>query len=561
MARKKSAAKKAREAELKASVVSSDTPVAETPVEKPKIEKPQLQAISDDEEEEESSEEEEDEYGELATANIDTDINKILLTLKTDPKKLLDKDLKFFEETETNDDSGTKKEKPMYLKDYHRMNLLSGDYKNNDEDEQENEYGTVDGEKPFVVTEREERNQLLSDIKNAFNDEDEEGDDDDGDFLKKKDNSSHKIKKIQLPDPEKNQEDFLKTFLDNKAWIPTKSDKVINLDRTGEDDEEFDHAVDEFENAYNFRYEDPRSAEIVSYARNQATLRRDKTNARKRQREMKLQEKEEELKQREEKLKKKETAKLNKAIDRMTQIREAVGNDVSEEVIQKVFGDSLLSDDFDDADWDSKMAEIFNEQYYNEDTTKPEWSDMEDIQDEEDEQDQPEEKVDEEAEEPPAKKSKKDKLKDKKSAKKEKQSIKEKAKKLVESNKAQILEEIQEEEERGRSKDEDVKFKYREISPETYGLTNRDILLADDKQLNSYIGIRKLAPYRPKELRTKDRRKYKKKRPLEEWRKDALKHYKPQGKDDDENTIWIEAEGEKKSKDKKHKHSHSSKHK
>ena len=83
-----------------------------------------------------------------------------------------------------------------------------------------------------------------------------------------------------------NDEQFLKDFLAQQAWIPKEGDKVIELDATGQsDDENFNNAVEDFENAYNFRYEDPNSAEIISYARNQATLRRSKTSSRRRKRE------------------------------------------------------------------------------------------------------------------------------------------------------------------------------------------------------------------------------------------------------------------------------------
>ncbi|WEJ96668.1 Kinetochore protein Spc24 [Yamadazyma tenuis] len=541
MARKKSAAKKAKEAESKLKqqknigneILSQDVST------QPK--KPELELISDDDNEESTSEEE-DEYGELFTADIDEGINKVLTAIRTDPSKLLDKDINFFEQKASSSKESTKKEKPMYLKDYHRETLLSGAYKD-DEEEEDMPYGTVDGEKPFVVTQREERDQLLSDIKNAF-DGDESEEESGDEFLKKKE-TNVEISPVRLPDPKKNEESFLKTFLESKAWIPSENDKVINLDRAGEDDEEFDEAADQFESAYNFRYEDPQSAEIVSYARTQATVRRDKTNARKRQREREQEAKAEELKKREEKIKRKETSKVNKALDNLTKIKEAVGGEVSDDVIQKVFGESLLNDDFDDTDWDSKMAEIFNEQYYDEENTKPEWSDMDDIGSDNSEE--------VEAEEPPTKKSKKDKLKDKKATKKGKESLKEKAKALVEANKARIIEEVEEEEQRGRPQVEDVKFKYREVSPESFGLTTRDILIADDQQLNSFIGIKKFAPYRPQELRVKDRRKYKKKKKmLEDWRKEVMKGYKPQtNEENDDKTIWVkvtESTSEKKSK-------------
>lgn len=547
MARKKSATKRAKEA------LENDTSEATTTIatkESLPEKKKQIQESYD--EEESSSSEEEDEYGNLITNNVQEGINKILSTLKSDPKKLLDPEVKFFEDPD-NEKSGSQarksKETPIYLKDYHRMNLLSGNYKDDDE----NDFETVDGEKPFAVTQREERNQLISDIKNQF-DNDDENEDDDDDFLTKKEHvRSRNFDGVEtkLPDPEVNQDGFLSAFIDKQAWIPKKNDKVIDLDKIdNEDDEQFDQAVEDFERAYNFRYEDPNSAEIVSYARNQATLRRSATNSRKRQRDKKNDEREKEEEKKQELLKKKKTAKLNKVMDRLEKIKQAVGDEVDDEVIKKVFGESLLGDDFDDADWDSKMAEIFNEQYYNAELSKPEWDEDDEImsdfnnqkQNDEDGSDyQDKEPVEEDnVEEPPSKKSKKEKLKDKKAVKKEKESLKEKAQEIVEANKLKIIDEV--EEERGRSKDNDeVKFKYREVSPETFGLTTRDILLADDKQLNNFIGLKKFAPYRPKELRLKDKRKYTKKRHLQDWRKEVFhdRSGPKLPKDSSENEIWI----------------------
>lgn len=570
MARKKSAAKKAKEAAAVADGTNEVKDVVEEESQSQQQEQKQKKNNNsikehdlDDESDESSSSEEEDEYGDLATEKVDTGINNILDILRSNPNKLLDKDLKFFDNPEDDDiPDQIRKEKPMYLKDYHRMNLLSGNYKNDDEDSET--YNTVDGEKPYTVEQRDERNQLLSDINNAFSGDEQENEEED-DFLKKKDSSHKDVNEahISLPDPNSNQEEFLNSFIGQRAWIPTEGDKVINLDKHGDDDEDFDNAVDDFENAYNFRYEDPNSAEIISYARNQATLRRDKTNARKRKREMKSEEKQKEKQQKEEIIKKKETSKLNKAMDRLAQIKEAIGGDIDDLVIQKVFGDSLLNEDFDDTDWDSKMAEIFNEQYYGEDDQKPTW-DNADIesdnneekveQDDDVEQSEQDDDVEqaEQSEEPQQKKSKKDKLKEKKEAKRLKESLKEQAKALVEANKAKIIEEVEEEENRGRSTDDDMKFKYREVSPESFNLTTRDIFLADDKQLNSYLGIKRYAPYRPKEQRVKDRRKYKKKRPIEEWRREVFRGYKPkEGEGDDDNSIWIPIE--EKHKKKKHK--------
>jgi len=558
MARKKSAAKKARE---EAAKLESDKGAQETP-------KPIQEVVSpvenDPAESSDESSEEEDEYGELLTENVELLIKKVMETLKTDPKKLLDPESKFFQEDDSS--SGKKsKDKPIYLKDYHRMNLLSGDYKNL-EDENSNEYGTVDGEKPYVVTEREERNKLLDDIKSAFNG-DEEDDDEDGDgFLKKKDNATTRTeteKSIPLPDPTKGAEEFLSAFLDNQAWIPKKDDKVINLDQIDNDDEQaFDDAVEDLERAYNFRFEDPNSASIVSYARTQASLRRGKTNSRKRARDKKNAIKEQEKHETEQALKKKKTSKVNKVMDRLAKIKEAVGEDISDETIEKVFGDSLLNDDFDDADWDGKMAEIFNEQYYDAEMTKPEWDEDDEIMADYHKEKEDEEVVDEDAEideneddeqldaqAPPKKKSKKDQLKEKKSAKKEKKTLKEKAEKIVEANKTRLLDEV--EEERGRNKQDDPnRFRYREVSPESFGLSTREIFLADDLELNKFISIKKFAPYKPKEAALKDKRKFTKKKHLQQWRREVFsnKEGPEKQKEEGDDEIWIPIEEESRSR-------------
>lgn len=41
-----------------------------------------------------------------------------------------------------------------------------------------------------------------------------------------------------------------------------------------------------------------------------------------------------------------------------------------------------------------------------------------------------------------------------------------------------------------------TRFRYTNVAPATYGLTPTEILLADDADLNTYVGLKKLAPYR-----------------------------------------------------------------
>ena len=564
MPRKKSASKKSQEHSKKLQSEDAVKNDAASSNSKPEIAQPS--GVGSGSESESSDSEIEDDYGELLTENVEKLIQQVLETIKTDPKKLLDPETKFF------DDDGAVVEKkagdkPIYLKDYHRMNLLSGDYKADND----NEYGTVDGEKPYAVVEREERDKLLADINDAFENEE----DDEGDFMKKKESkkSGPEDAPVQLPDLKAHPEDFLLSFLSNEAWIPKKNDKVIDLDEIDKDDEQdFDDAVEDFEKAFNFRYEDPNSAEIVSYARTQASLRRGKTNSRRRARDKKNAIKEQEKHEIEQALQKKKNSKINKVMDRLNKIKEAVGDDVSDEVIERVFGDSLLNDDFDDADWDSRMSEIFNEQYYGSEMTKPEWGDDDDImaefhaqksEENEDEENElvdvgeEEEEEDDDAEEEESKasssgsgedgkqrKSKKDKIKEKSLAKKDKKSLKEKAQKLVEANALKLKEEV--EEERGRSRGDEIQFKYREVSPESFGLSTREIFLANDLDLNKLISIKKFAPYKPKEVALKDKRKYTKKKHLQQWRHEVFKNKEGPARQENEkdDEIWIPNEDE-----------------
>lgn len=531
MPRKKSNAKKAREAAKKLEERASHGE------ERALDDKVTLDAKvegqdEESEEEEESSSEEEDDYGELITEEVEDGIKNVLKAIReNDKEKLLDPKVRFFEDPEKAVEKMEKSErhKPVYLKDYHRMNILSGNTFADDEEEEK----TVDGEESYASQQRAERSQLLDEIKNAFGDEENGGEDEDEeDFLKKKAPTTRKADaSIQLPDPEQDGEKFLEEFVNNQAWIPRKGDKIVSLDHDPnmqEDDDEFDEAVERFENAYNFRYEDPNAATIVSYARNQATLRRSETSSRRRKREDEKQKKEQEKAEKEKTIQKKKSEKVHKLTDVLEQLKKEYGAEINQEMVKKIT-DTLLNNDFKDDEWDTVLSELFDEEFYQQ-QGKPSWDDNDEImadfhadQDKEDEQSDTEI----EATEEPAKKSRKEKVKEKKLKKKGKRELEEMVEDAVEQNKLKIIEEVEKEQEerksRARTKEEqDLKFRYREVSPESFGLTTRDIFAADDTQLNQYIGLKKLAPYRSKEQKAKDKRKVTKAKRLREWRKEVF---------------------------------------
>ncbi|CAN6600844.1 protein Kri1p [Trichomonascus vanleenenianus] len=473
------------------------------------------------EEEESSSSEEEDDFGELLTEEIDDGINKVLKTIRENPEALLDKSKKFFSEIpkEGEEVAVTSKSKPVYLKDYHRMNLLQGNVGEEDEDE----------EKPYAVQQEINKAQIKKEVQDAFNavDEDESDEEEEDGFLKKR-KVERTVEPVKLPDPADDEKGFLESFINNQAWIPpnvdkTTGEKVIpaygDIVDESEDDEEFDDIADTFENAYNFRYEDPNAAQLVSYARDANTLRRQKESSRKRVREKKKDQRMEEENKYKAEVNRVKKLKTKEVLSKLEQLKEIVGERAGE-----MFSAEDLEGEFDDNEWDRRMKQVFDEQFYAEEdpTVKPTWDDdASDAEIKEDDDDVKVKEEDEEMEDVEVKEEKskrKQKKEEKQREKLEKQKLRAAAEAFVEKNIDLALEE-----ENIQAPMGGFKFKYREVEADSFGLSPRDILLASDKDLNQYVGLKKLAEFRDAEKKKKDRRKYAKKKRLREWRKEVFK--------------------------------------
>jgi protein KRI1 len=458
---------------------------------------------------ESSSSEDEDEYGELLTEDIDQGINQVLKTIRENPDKLLDKGETFFKPVDETDVSEKKKDsKPMHLKDYHRMNYLNGGVAEDEDD---------DGEKPYAVQQKIDQDEIIRAIH-----EDDEGSEEE-DFLTKREHQPE-IEPVELD--KSDEKNFLDSFINNKGWLPKNVDKKTGKevvpsykDIVEEDDEEFDDIADKFESAYNFRYEDPNAAQIVSYARDQNTIRRKEESSRKRQREKKKEQKREEENKYKEEINKLKKAKTKEVLSKLEQLKEVLGDDE----VSNMFTEKDLEGDFDGSEWDRRMQEVFNNEFYSKSDTKPTWADDDDdglLDDIEDEEGQVEE-----AEEAPKSKNKA-KKEEKQKKKEEKKEALATAEKIVDENIDAALEDA-----KIKKPDSQPKFRYREVSPESFGLSSRDILLASDKDLNEYVGLKKLASYRDQEKKQKDNRKYSKKRRLKEWRKSVFND--PDGPDEE----------------------------
>jgi protein KRI1 len=194
----------------------------------------------------------------------------------------------------------------------------------------------------------------------------------------------------------------------------------------------------------------------------------------------------------------------------------------------------FLDGAWDDSNWEQEMQKRFGEEYYeeaegdNEDgkkhkPKKPTWDDDIDINDlipdYEDEEAQPTvegsdvEEEDDEATGAKKKSKAEAKREQKREARKDRMRIEEAVDRNLDLDITLLP---------GATKKNGTKFRYRETSPQSFGLTARDILMADDTQLNKFAGLKKLASFREEEQKRRDQKKLGKKARLREWRKDTF---------------------------------------
>ncbi|KAJ8120342.1 hypothetical protein ONZ43_g2926 [Nemania bipapillata] len=524
----------------------------------------------DDEEDESSSDETEDDEGFLATEELDAQISATLQAIKSKDPRLYDGKSTFYTpiDEDASDEpaaSKQKKEKPMFLQDYHRERLMRGDIGADDQAEEA---------PPQTYAQEQDnlkkslQNEIQAQLKAAGDDEDSDGDEG---FMKAKEGTKASITntngihpsratKVKVPVPDvkeadKDPELFLSNFLASRAWAQEEGNGWQPFESDGEEDEK----ADEWEAAYNMRFEDPsKSNEVLrSYARDvtaSISVRREEKTGRKRQRELEKENKEAEKTQRKEERARLRRLKLEEAESKLEKIKKAAGfrgKMLKDEEWQKVLESAWENDE-----WEEEMNKIFNDEYYaqgeeevsdeDEDAVKkskrkvkkPKWDDdidikdlVPDFDDEEranftltDDEEAAEEQLDEQDEDTPAakrrktsKEQKKERLASQKEARKERAKLEALVDAHMSLEDPEILNGASSSKNAGQSK-----FGYIETKPESFGLTTRDILMASDADLNNFVGLKKLAHWRDQEKQSKDRKRLGKKARLRQWRKDTF---------------------------------------
>ncbi|KAI0827632.1 KRI1-like family C-terminal-domain-containing protein [Trametes gibbosa] len=284
------------------------------------------------------------------------------------------------------------------------------------------------------------------------------------------------------------------------------------------DDDTFDEVAERFESSYNFRFEEPGAGQITRYPRTLPELVRRQDTARKEAREKKKARKEEELLKKKEEVKRLKALKLKELRAKLERIGQEGGKRLEDsEALQELD----LEGEWDPSKHDEQMSKIYaNDEVVEddfEDDEKPQWDDDIDIGDipiPDDDGFYGDTDAD------GASKKKKKKKKKKKGTEDDMDeggvdvADMDAAVERPPANDDDDDEEWDGTEEMRRRKLEEymdevygldfndmvagmpTRFKYAKVESQNFGLTPAEILMATDAELNSYMGVKKIAPYR-----------------------------------------------------------------
>ncbi|KAK6132020.1 hypothetical protein DH2020_034246 [Rehmannia glutinosa] len=405
-----------------------------------------------------------------------------LLKVKKQDPVLKNKDAKLFNsDSEGDDDSENasekkeKKKKPMYLKDVVSKHLIEAGPEFDDEETEEDE--DDDGNKEKVKSYSEEQEELRREFLKAVNEEEEN--DMEGDFLKLKSNESKdedeedegeiedKLDEY-FGEDEKLDENtmFLKDYFRNRMWIDDGRSKNMGDEEIefSEDEEEIERQED-YERDFNFRFEENAGDRVLGHSRKVEGSVRKKENARKSQRERKEERMVQAEFERKEELKRLKNLKKKEINEKLEKIREVAGIGKDESVF---LDEDDLEEEFDPEAYDKKMKEAFARQRILKDKLSVE----------------NENEIGEDGDDGP---------------KEGKRKRKRKTSEVEKAVREELMEEYYKLDYEDTIGDLKTRFKYKPVKAKRFGLSPEEILKMDDKELNQYVSLKKIAPYREKE--------------------------------------------------------------
>ena len=357
-----------------------------------------------------------------------------------------------------------------------------------------------------------------------------------------------KVIRLDPQSAEKDPEAFLTNFMSARAWIAPAGSQMQPFES---DDEEEERRAEAFEEAYNLRFEDTKGSneKLLSHARDTAarySVRKEQSNSRKKVREIERTKREAERRKREEEKARLRKLKIVEVEDKLRKIKDAAG--FKDSVLQAQDWARFIDESWNNDRWEEEMQRRFGDEYYADRDTegrddgktdkkpsvkKPKWLDDIDILDiipefKEDVEIRKAHSVlrDDDSDQEIPLRAQADAFVDesiagswpsdtkilRKDARKERRRIEE-----IVDQRLHVDDAVA-----GLSNKYIEHFRYRATSPLSYGLTANDILMATDSQLNRYAGLKKMATFRNKEKKKRDKKHLGKKARLREWRKETF---------------------------------------
>ncbi|XP_075497041.1 uncharacterized protein LOC142534037 isoform X1 [Primulina tabacum] len=418
----------------------------------------------------------------------------------------------------------------MYLKDVISKQLIeTGPEFDDEQDDQMVSKGKNNGNK--VKTYNEEQEEFTRDILKAI----EEGnnhEEEDGDFFRVKEGDGaeeeeeeseigNKLDEYFGEDENLDSDSmFLKDYFREKMWLGDgrSNDAGGGEIEFSEDEDEIERQED-YEREFNFRFEENAGDRVMGHSRRVEGSVRKKENSRKLQRDRKDERIAQAEFERMEELKYLKNLKKKEINEKLQKIREVSGIGKSE---KSFLDEDYLEEEFDPEEYDRKMGEAFDDEYYKAEDVDPEFGsgsgsdeDGGTFQkpdfDEEDELLGLPKNWDDLKESGEGFASARRRILERTEGdgdenelledgrNQSKRSKKRKPSEIEKAVREQLMEEYYKLDYEDTVGDLKTRFKYRPVKPRRYGLTPDQIVKMDEKDLNQYVSLKKLAPYREKE--------------------------------------------------------------
>ncbi|KAK2394608.1 KRR1 family protein [Trifolium repens] len=520
----------------------------------------------DDESESESSD---DEILKNYNPKSDKDFFDVIIKVKNKDPIIKEKDVKFFESDDSSkDESGDEKSeskekkkerKAKYLKDVVAEHLIEegADFGGEEEETNRKVKGiskSSKGRKDMSLN-REETDFVNKDGKKTYGDEQEDlirefreaekealGDGEEGDFLILKEKAGEdkedsvdtelekKLDEYFGGDAESNENSrFLRNYFRNKMWLDNKGENLNieeeDLQELSEDEMEID-----MQEEYEHRFQENPGDRVLGHARKVEGSVRKKTNTRKEQRKSKEERMAIAQKEREEELKHLKNVKKQEIQEKVKKIMKTAGID-DDDIIP--LSAAELEEEFDPEEYDRMMKKAFDEKYYNAEDADPEFcSDDEDMEkpdfEKEDEllglpkgwdesgsdggflaarekalKEKIENTSDDDDDDLMEEENEKEEIPEEGSSRKRKRKVA-----LLEKARQAMMDEYYKLDFEDTIGDLKTRFKYTKTKPSKFGISAPEILLMDDKELNQYISLKKLAPYQEEEWKLSKKKRY-----------------------------------------------------